>query len=88
MPISKFNKMHQDCVCSYLLRVASETFCIIPDEMIIVTATENTLNKATGYMQQQPIISVLIARSTLLQLNMQKIDTSYSLRNFIHDMNF
>ena len=88
MPVSRFNELHQDYVCSCLLRVASETFCILPDEMIIVTATERMLNTSTGYMEQQPIVSAAIARKTLQQLNMQSVDPSDSLRNFIHNMNF
>ncbi|WP_432217796.1 hypothetical protein ACREYJ_24595 [Pseudomonas kribbensis] len=88
MPISKFNELLQDYVCSCVLRVGQELLSILPERMVIVTAVDSLLNSATGHLEDQPILSVAISRDTLFKLNMQSIDPSDSMKNFVHNMNF
>jgi hypothetical protein len=88
MPTSKFNELLQDYVCSCVLRVGQELLSILPDDIVIVTAIDTLLNSATGHMEEQPILSVAISRETLFRLNMQSIDPSDSMKNFVHTMNF
>lgn len=88
MPVGKFNELYQDYVCSSVLRVARETFAILPDEFVLINATDRLLNKVTGYLEEQTILSVYVSRSTLNSLNMDLIDPSDSMRNFIHNMSF
>jgi len=85
---TKFNELYQDYVCSCVLRVAREVFALLPIEKAIITAVGELLNTKTGYLEKQPIISVLIPRITLSRLNLQFIDPSDSMKNFIHNMNF
>ena len=88
MPKGRFNELHQDYVCSCVLRVANEIFSVLPDEMAVVTATDEMLNSATGHLEEKPIVSACISRATLDSLNLANIDPSDSLRNFVHNMSF
>lgn len=88
MPKGKFYEIYQDYVCSCALRVANELFSTIPDDMVVVTAVDKLLNTKTGHLEKSPILSVCISRSTLQSLNMDSIDPSDSMSNFIHNMSF
>lgn len=88
MPASRFNEMYQDYVCSCILRVARELFSLLPIEMAIVQAMAETVNPATGRKEEQTILSVAIERQTLETLNLDAIDPSDSMKNFVHKMKF
>ncbi len=88
MPKGKFNEIYQDYVCSCVLRVANELFCAIPDTIVIVTAVDELLSTKTGHLEKSPILSVCVPRKTLDSLNMNNIDPSDSMSNFIHNMSF
>lgn len=88
MPVGRFNEIYQDYVCSSVLRVAREIFAILPDEFVQINATDKLLNKATGHLEESNVLSVYIPRKTLEGLNMDAIDPSDSMRNFIHNMSF
>jgi len=88
MPKGQFNEFHQDYVCSCVLRIARELFSILPDEIVYVTAVDQLLNSKTGHTEETPILSVAISRGTLKSLNMDSIDPSDSMSNFVHNMSF
>lgn len=88
MPKGLFNEIYQDYVCSCALRVANELFSAIPDNIVVVTAVDELLNTKTGHLEKSPILSVCISRSTLESLNMDSIDPSDSMNNFVHNMSF
>ena len=88
MPKGRFNELHQDYVCSSLIRVANELFALLPDERVFVTATDKLLNSATGHLDDVPIVSACITRQTLESLNLGSIDPSDAMGNFVHNMVF
>lgn len=88
MPIGRFNDLHQDYVCSCALRVGRELLAVLPDDLVIVTAMDNVLNGATGHMEELPILSVAFSRSTMDALNLDAIDPSDAMKNFVHSMSF
>ncbi len=88
MPQGKFNELYQDYVCSSALRVANELFSILTDDLVIVTAVDELLNTKTGHLEELPILSACISRSTLESLNLEAIDPSDSMINFVHNMSF
>ncbi|OGC01233.1 hypothetical protein A2V82_01595, partial [candidate division KSB1 bacterium RBG_16_48_16] len=88
MPKAKFYEIYQDYVCGCVLRIARELFALLPIEEVVITAFGNLLNTQTGYMENQPLLSVFLPRETLLRLNFQMIDPSDSMNNFKHNMNF
>ncbi|OWV28383.1 hypothetical protein [Halomonas campaniensis] len=88
MPKGKFNEIYQDYVCSCVLRVGNELFSAIPDNLVIVTAIDKLLNSKTGHLEEAPILSVAMSRSTIENLNLETIDPSDSMDNFKHNMSF
>lgn len=88
MPKTRFYELYQDYVCGAALRVARELFALLPIEMVIVTAVGMLLNSRTGYMEEQPILSVAIPKRTLKDLNFAMLDPSDAMENFVHQMKF
>jgi len=88
MPKGKFYELYQDYVCGCVLRIARELFALLPIEMVIVNAVSELLNAQTGYMETKPILSAAIPQETLKNLNLEMIDPSDSMGNFIHRMTF
>lgn len=88
IPSSKFYQLYQDYVCSAALRVARDTLAILPVTLVISTAVDTLLNTQTGHLEEQPILSVAIPRQTLEKLNLEAIDPSDSMRNFVHRLDF
>ncbi|NKB99650.1 MAG: hypothetical protein GKR90_14300 [Pseudomonadales bacterium] len=88
LPRGKFYEAYQDYVCSCVLRIGRELFAILPDTVVVVTATDELLDTKTGHQEDTPILSVVLSRSTLETMNMDRIDPSESLGNFVHNMNF
>ncbi|WP_256681749.1 hypothetical protein [Pseudomonas sp. R4-35-07] len=88
MPAGRFNELHQDYVCSCALRVGRELLAILPDDLVIVTALDNVLNSSTGHMEEQPILSAAFSRPTVDGLNLETIDPSDAMKNFVHNMSF
>ncbi|GAB5408790.1 MAG: hypothetical protein BalsKO_11550 [Balneolaceae bacterium] len=88
MPKGEFYELYQDYVCSVILRIAGEIFSILPTSAVVITAADDLLNTSTGYIEEQAILSVAIPRKTFNQLNLQTIDPSSSLENFVHNMDF
>ncbi len=88
MPKSQYYRLYQDYVCSAALRVARELFALLPIEDVVVTAVDKIINSETGHLEEQPILSVLIPRATIAQLNLDTIDPSDAMQNFLHRMDF
>jgi hypothetical protein len=88
MPASKFNELYQDYVCSCAIRVARETFALLPIQSVNITAHANLLNTSTGHIESRAILSVKFDPAGLNRLNFNTIDCSDSLSNFSHQMKF
>ncbi len=88
MPRGEFYELYQDYVCSCVLRIAIEIFALIPIEKVLINANDKLLNPKTGHLEDQTLLSVLVVRETIDQLNIQKIDPSDAMRNFVHNMQF
>ena len=88
MPKGAFYELYQDYICSCVIRVARESFAVLPVQKALVHAMESVLNTKTGYVEEQPILSVAMPRETLDRLNLETIDPSDSMRNFVHNMDF
>jgi hypothetical protein len=88
MAKSKFNELYQDHICSAVIRIAREFFAYLPIEYVKVNAMSELLNTKTGHMEEKPILSVIIPLKTLDKLNLNTIDPSDSMLNFMHNMKF
>lgn len=88
MPVSKFNELYQDYVCSGILRVARETLAYLPVSYVVVNACGNLFDSATGHQGEKTIVSVVITPEKLSVLNFDTLDPSDSMKNFHHQMQF
>ena len=88
LPISKSNEIYQDYVCSCLLRTAREVQAHLPVSQVVVHAVAAVLNRATGLLENQVILSVAMPRDTLERMNFTAIDPSDAMSNFNHTMKF
>lgn len=88
MPASRFNELYQDHVCSAALRVAGEAFATLPVEMAVVHVQVPLLDSSTGRCGPTTVLSVAVARETFVDLDLDNIDCSDSMRNFVHNMDF
>ena len=88
MTKSAFNELYQDHVCSSVLRIARELFNYIPTPYVRVNAISELLDTQTGHMEEVPIVSVVVSKKTIDKINLDTIDPSDSMGNFIHSMKF
>ncbi|MET0636138.1 MAG: hypothetical protein ABWZ25_08910 [Chitinophagaceae bacterium] len=88
MAVSKFNELYQDYVCSSVLRVARETFALLPLNLVVVNALSEIHNTATGITSTEVILTVAISPDVLQAVNFELIDPSDSMRNFHYRMKF
>lgn len=88
MPQGQFYELYQDYICGCVLRVAREIFALLPFETAIVTAVGDVVNIQTGHLEEKPLLSVAIPRATLRKLDLNSIDPSESMKNFVHRMEF
>ena len=85
---SKINELYQDHIASTLIRVAREVFACLPINYSRISAISNILNTKTGHLENQPILSVNFKSETFSNLNLEAIDPSDSILNFVHNMKF
>jgi hypothetical protein len=88
MPTGEYWELYQDYVAGAVLRVARELDALLPAGMLVVTAVADLLNTSTGYVEEQPILSVQVPPASLARLNFATLDASDGLRNFVHRMDF
>ena len=82
MPRARWNELYRDHVCSCTLRVARESFAMLPWEMVVVTAVDDLLDTRTGHRAEQPILSVVIGRDALGRLNFTRLQPADAMLNF------
>lgn len=88
MPKSRFNELYQDHICSASIRVAREVFAYLPVDYARINAVSKIVNTKTGHLEEQPILSVIFPPQTIDNLNLETIDPSDSMENFVHNMRF
>lgn len=88
MPPIMLRGLHATHVCSSVLRVARETFALLPVDVVIVTAMAMVLNTKTGHSNNTPILSAAIRRREIRSLNFLTLDPVDAMANFTLRMNF
>ncbi|WP_296386799.1 hypothetical protein [Winogradskyella sp.] len=88
MPKSRFNELYQDHICSASMRIAREVFAYLPVDYARINALSKLVNTKTGHLEEQPILSVIFPPETIDSLNLETIDPSDSMQNFVHNMSF
>lgn len=88
MPKTQRFDLTQDYICSCILRVARDMFAILPFNKLVIHANDTFINTETGIEEKNTIVSVLIEKEILNNLNFEFIDPSDSMNNFICNMKF
>jgi len=84
MPKGRFHEIYQDYICACVLRIGREIFAILPAENVIITAFVDSVSAQTGNLAEIPVLSVVISRDVLANLDFQRLDPSDSMENFVH----
>ena len=85
---SAYYELVQDYVSSTMLRVARDTFALLPVQQVIIHAVDKVLNPATGNDEEVTIASVKIKRDAMATLNFERIDPSDCLESFESNVKF
>ena len=85
---SAYYELVQDYVSSTMLRVARDSFALLPIQQVIIHAVDKVLNPATGNDEEVTICSVKIKRDALATLNFERIDPSDCLESFECNVKF
>lgn len=85
---SAYYELVQDYVSSTVLRVARDTFALLPVQQVIVHAVDKILNPATGNDEEVTIVSVRFKRDAMAVLNYERIDPSDCVENFECNVKF
>lgn len=88
MPKARFQEIYHDYMAGCVLRVARETFGLLPVDTVIVTASADLFDSSTGRSADQPIISLALDRTTLCQLNFSRLDPSDAIQGLFHRGDF
>ncbi|MDB4962534.1 MAG: hypothetical protein JWP01_2533 [Myxococcales bacterium] len=88
IPAGRYWSIYQDHVCSCALRIALETFAVLPVRRAIVNIARTMLDESTGHMVRPTILALHVAREDLDRLNLDEIDPSAAMKNFPHRMTF
>jgi len=85
---SAYYELVQDYVSSTMLRVARDSFALLPVKQVIIHAVDKVLNPATGNDEEVTICSAKIKRDALATLNFERIDPSDCLESFESNVRF
>ena len=85
---SAYYELVQDYVSSTMLRVARDTFALLPVQQVIIHAVDKVLNPATGNDEEVTICSAKIKRDAMATLNFERIDPSDCLESFESNVKF
>ena len=85
---SAYFELVQDYVSSTMLRVARDTFALLPVQTVIIHAVDRVLNPATGNDEEVTIASAKIKRDAMATLNFERIDPSDCLESFESNVKF
>ncbi len=84
-PRARLHELYQDHICSCMLRVARETFALLPAETLLITArVEGTGRRHT----EEAVLSAVFARERLLKLDFDRLDPSDAIETFVHRGDF
>jgi hypothetical protein len=84
MPKGRLHEIFQDYVCGCVLRVAREVLGLLPVEAVLVTASVDVLDTATGHVTERPVLSMAASRVALNGVDLDHADPSDAMDSFIH----
>lgn len=88
LPVALRWEIYQDHVCSAALRVARETFALLPLPVVFVHVADVRVDLATGHPGFVPVLSAAFDREGFARLNLDGVDPSSAVAGFDHAMAF
>lgn len=88
MSPAKYWALYQDHVCSCAIRIARETFALLPVSRVVVNVGTSATDTSTGHLTDVTYLAVHFTRPALERLNFAAIDPSDSMKHFDHRMQF
>jgi len=88
IPASRYWSIYQDHVCSCALRVALDTFAVLPVRRTIANIARTMVDASTGHVVRPTIFAIHVAREDIDRLNLDGIEPSAAMKNFLHRMAF
>ena len=88
MPRARFHELYQDHICSCILRVAREVLALLPANAVLITASADSTDPTTGHVVEQPVLSAVITRASMVGLDYEHLDPSDAIENFLHRGDF
>lgn len=85
---SNYWSLGQDHVCSVALRLARDTFALLPVDRVIVNVGGAQLDTSTGHMQPATWLAAHVSRAAFVRINLGAIDPSDAMANFQYRMKF
>lgn len=86
MDTAEYYDVVQDYVSSATLMIAKKTMNLLPVNKVVIHAVDNVKDYDTGVNKDITILSVVFDRETLEKLNLNKIESTLALENFICNM--
>ena len=78
----------QDYVASTVLRVARDSFALLPIKTVLIHACDTVINTATGHEEEMTLLSARIRRDQIEMINFGFVDPSDCLGQFECNCNF
>jgi len=78
----------QDYVASTVLRVARDSFALLPIKTVLIHACDTVINTATGHEEEMTLLSAKIGRDQIEMINFELVDPSDCLDQFECNCNF
>ena len=88
MPKTQYYDLVRDYVSSTILRVARDSFALLPVKTVVIHAVDSVVNTATGNDEEIVLVSVRIQREQLENINFDRIDPSDCLTSMECNENF
>jgi hypothetical protein len=88
IPAARRQEIYQDHVCSAALRIARETFALLPLPVVFVHVADVRVDPATGHEGYVPVLSAAFDRESFAALNLDGVDPSRAVESFDHAMAF
>ena len=88
MTKTAYYELMQDYVCSVMLKIARDSFALLPVNEVTVHATDVILNPATGNDESVTLVSAVFDRASFEQINFERIDPSETVKSFRCNMDF
>ncbi len=84
-PRARLHELYQDHICSCMLRVARESFALLPVDTLVVTAR---VESRGGRHSEEAVLSAVFPRGQLLKLEFDQLDPSDAIETFLHRGDF